>query len=282
MPQLIKLITILPFKTISWLTGYAARIQTPHLIARLVFKIFLKTVPTNTDEIEKPLSEYRNLHEYFIRKLKPGVRTIANTGIACPVDGVLRNQGEITRNGIEQVKGRTISIAQLLGSDTEAQQFLGGTYFNLYLRPFDYHRVHMPCDGTIFASRLLPGRLLPVLPWFVNKVPDLLPTNERLITYFTSEFGTVALIMVGALNVGGLRVNYDSNLRGNHHLNLPYRPGKIVEQIYSPTLGLYQRGSELGRFELGSTVVLLFEPGMITTDLHLNPGTPVKVGQQLA
>ncbi|RYI92603.1 MAG: phosphatidylserine decarboxylase, partial [Acetobacteraceae bacterium] len=191
-----------------------------------------------------------------------------------PVDGTLGACGVVTSGTLLQVKGRAYNLSELLGSEVDAARFEGGHYITLYLAPPDYHRIHAPVAGQVRQCMVIPGRLMPVFAEAVAKVDDLFARNERLITYIdTAAAGKMAVVKVGATLVGRITLAYDPTLWTN-------QPHGTVRRVhYSPPKCL-DKGQELGTFELGSSVVLLFEPGQVQP---LPPRKPrVRLGEPLA
>ncbi|MFO0724567.1 MAG: archaetidylserine decarboxylase [Myxococcota bacterium] len=263
-------IELLPEKEISRLVRRGADLPLP-----LVIRRFAAAYGVNLEEAEKPVEEYRSLLDFFTRRLKPGARPIDPRPevLACPVDGLLDVVGTITQDRLVQAKGRDYSLAALIGDSDRARRYEGGTFFTLYLSPKDYHRVHCPAAAMVNGYTYVPGSLFPVNANAVQHVDGLFAQNERLITHLESEvFGSIEYVMVGATCVGHIKVAYDRAVATNVG-------GKELERrTYQPPIPL-DRGGELGVFELGSTVVLLTQPGL--TPL-LSPGTPVQVGMALA
>ncbi|HWJ03280.1 MAG TPA: archaetidylserine decarboxylase, partial [Verrucomicrobiae bacterium] len=178
----------------------------------------------------------------------------------------------ITDGALIQAKGICYSVTELLGQDKEkADRFTNGSFVTIYLSPKDYHRIHTPLEGQVLSSTYVPGTLFPVNPFGVRAVKGLFARNERLITYLASKAGLIALVKVGATIVGSVKVNY-----GDETTNLP--GGKLAMREYSPSPCL-GKGEELGRFELGSTVILLFEPGRV--QFNVREGERVLMGQQI-
>lgn len=206
-------------------------------------------------EVDQPLESFRSFRDFFIRTLKPGTRPLSPAPVS-PVDGTMRNAGTLTDAGwIEQIKGKTYSATSLLGAREEAIPFVGGTYFHFYLSPRDYHRVHSPVSGNIVRRIHIAADLWPVQDWAIDAVHDLYCTNERVaIILETEEYGRVAVVMVGALNVGSIALSHEPEFSSNRCTVAPLPEGKT----HDPGIPV-QVGDELGVFSLGSSVVLLFE-----------------------
>jgi phosphatidylserine decarboxylase len=271
-PLLKTIITLLPQNAISRLIGRAGRSK----VSRRLIKPYISIFNINTDEIEKPVEEYPHLTAFFTRKLKKGVRPVCedpNTLIS-PVDGKVAQFGSIHKGTLIQAKNIDYTVEQLLGcSKEEAEQFEGGTFLTIYLSPRDYHRIHMPLEGDLTHLTYIPGRLFPVNRIGVHHVPGLFTKNERLITYARTSAGTMALVKVGAFIVGSVKVGY-----GEHTTNV--KSGKMYSFTLPETVH-YQKGDEVGLFEFGSTVILLFEKDKVMLDDRIQEGTFVRYGEQI-
>lgn len=245
--------------------------------SRLAIQRYIRHYQIDESIVEKPVHEYRTLKEFFCRRLKPGARPIApgDDVIVSPVDGTVSQLGDICEGTLIQAKGKGYSVAELLGGSEEAQRYYGGKFITIYLSPRDYHRIHMPVSGRLVRFCYLPGRLYPVNQLGVQHVDRLFARNERLVTYIqTAEQGEVALIKVGALFVGSVKVCYSAattNVKHGRHTK-----GEIAG---TPR---YEKGDEVGWFEFGSTVILLFESGDIEWEQGIGCGSTLLMGQKLA
>jgi phosphatidylserine decarboxylase len=192
------------------------------------------------------------------------------------VDGAVSEAGNIAEGQIFQAKGHFYNVSDLLGGDHDAAAaFAGGNFATLYLSPRDYHRIHIPADGTLAQMRYVPGRLFSVNPLTVRQVPNLFARNERVITMFDTALGRMAVVMVGAINVASIETVW-------HGVVTPPHRGRIdTWQYQDPTLR-FRRGDEIGRFNMGSTVIVLFEPDRVSIDPAMHHGTAVQLGQALA
>ncbi len=246
--------------------------------SRLAIRHYIRHYDIDPSIVEKPIREYRSLKEFFARRLKPGVRTIApgDDVVASPVDGTVSQMGDIHEGTLIQAKGKQYSLADLLGDTPEAaKRFYGGKFITIYLSPRDYHRIHMPVEGDLIRYTYVPGRLYPVNQLGIEHVDKLFARNERLVTHVqTSELGRVAVVKVGALFVGSVKVMY------NKATTNVKRGCKTSEDI--PGTPHYQKGDELGWFEFGSTVILLFESRQLEWADDVKIGSPVLMGQKLA
>jgi phosphatidylserine decarboxylase len=269
---LIGFLSILPKKWLSALAGRFARSR----YSRPLIRPFARRFQINLDEAALPLEAYPTLLDFFTRELKPGLRPIPTDPnlLVSPVDGAVAQCGRLDSGELIQAKGHTYTAAALLGDEEEAKRYLGGYYITIYLSPRDYHRIHTPAEGKVVGATYVPGTLWPVNNSGVNRVPGLFAKNERLITYLETAFGRLALVKVGATIVGSVKVVYDPNL-GTNVLR-----GQLDRRVIQdgPTL---TKGAELGRFEFGSTVILLVEPGPYTWAPAIQPGAAVRLGQPL-
>lgn len=246
--------------------------------SRLAIKRYIRHYNIDLASVEKPVEQYRTLKEFFSRRLKPEARPIAmgECAIVSPVDGTVSQLGDINQGTMIQAKGKQYSVADLLAEDAEqAKRFYGGKFITIYLSPRDYHRIHMPVTGTLVKYTYVPGRLYPVNQIGVQHVDRLFARNERLITYVeTDNMGCVAVVKVGALFVGSVKVSYNTattNVKNGRHYS-----DKIAEAA------TYEKGQELGWFEFGSTVILVFERGDIEWAADVREGSTLRMGQLLA
>ncbi len=246
--------------------------------SRLAIRHYIRMYNIDVSAIEKPVTEYKSLKEFFVRKLKPGARPIEADprAIISPVDGTVSQMGDIQEGTLIQAKGKNYQVAELLGHDPGLSgRFAGGLFITIYLSPRDYHRIHAPVDGTLTKYSYLPGRLYPVNQMGVEHVEKLFARNERLITFIDNqEVGTVAVVKVGALFVGSVKVVYNratTNVRGGRQIT-----EEIVDRPH------VKKGDELGWFEFGSTVILLFEKNQIEWAQGIREGAALRMGQKLA
>jgi phosphatidylserine decarboxylase len=219
---------------------------------------------------------YATFNDFFTRALKPGARPLAAADWICPVDGAFSQLGPIDGDAILQAKGHSYTVQALLGGDAElARPFLGGHFATIYLSPKDYHRIHMPASGRLTRMVHVPGALFSVNPATARGVPELFARNERVACVFEGEHGPFAVVLVGATIVGSMATVW-------HGVVNPPRPGRLREWRYDATPAALSRGDELGRFLLGSTVVLLFPRGPLRFDPSFRPEAPARLGQGLA
>jgi phosphatidylserine decarboxylase len=267
------LMNLIPKNSISRLVGSFASSG----VSRAFIPLYARKFNINVDEAEHPLEEYPSLVEFFVRRLKPHLRPVAEgeNVVVSPVDGKVSQFGRIDGGRIVQAKGVTYTVAELLGGDAErAKRYDGGTFLTVYLSPTDYHRIHTPLAGQVTGYTYVPGTLFPVNPFGVRAVAGLFAKNERLITYFDTAAGEVALVKVGATIVGSVKVLYDvkagTNIRG----------GRLEKQDVANG-PRYAKCEEVGRFEFGSTIILLFEPGAVDLIDDLRPERVVRLGEAI-
>jgi len=259
-----------PKSAFSRLMGRFAEIRAPRPLLRAVIRAYVARYGIDLAQFEEPPGGFPTFNAFFTRPLKAGARPIAAEPdrVACPVDGRVITAGAATAGRLIQAKGRDYSLAELLGDDPVWRDYDGGPSLALYLSPRDYHRIHSPVAGRVTRFIYVPGELWTVSPAGVRSVPRLFARNERLITEIETAFGQVLLVAVGATVVGKIRVVY-------HAVTSQGRAP--LSETLSPPYPL-EKGQELGRFELGSTVILLFRPGEAVLD-DLQPGQEVKLGQ---
>jgi phosphatidylserine decarboxylase len=228
------------------------------------------------NEAEIPPTGYKNLNLFFTRKLKDGARKIDadKKSIVATTDSRVDEFGDINEDSILQAKGVDYSLRKLIPS-REAEKFVNGKFITLYLSPGDYHRIHSPLSGEITGFFNIPGKLYPVQEFMVNGLKGLFSINERLITYIKTEKGTVAVCKIGATNVGKISLSY------NHSVTNKFFRRKN-EYIYAPDKRpQINKGDEIGTFNLGSTVIILFEKGVLEKFSDLKKGQKVKVGEKI-
>lgn len=290
---LLALLGRLPQALLSRAMGRLADLGIPRPLRAPVFGLFSLIIGIDRKEVELPLGEYRSLNAFFVRRLRPGVRSWpAEPGrLGSPVDGRCGQAGRIEAGRIVQAKGRWYSCADLLDDDAEAGRFEGGSFLTIYLSPRDYHRIHAPSEGVVARARHIPGALLPVNPPAVLEIPDLFPRNERIICYLDTQWGRMAVVAVGAINVGRISTAFDPAWTG-----APWRAGEDqpdpghwvtnrpgvsgATHDYNPPVAVAQ-GEEIMAFHLGSTVVLLFEPGCCELEAGLDVGRLIRLGEPI-
>jgi len=260
---------------LSRLTAPLADLQLPGPLLRALMRAYIRAYRVDMSEAAEPLTSFPTFNAFFTRRLRAGARPIcadADTVIS-PCDSWVHSIGTMPEDGrLEQIKGRTYSVAALLGSEDDARTFARGVHATLYLSPSMYHRVHSPMDGLIRAWRYVPGRLFPVNGLAIRHVNNLFAVNERVSILIDSpEFGPVAVIMVGAANVGRMSLSFADLVTNSG------RPGALIQP---PAPIPIARGEELGAFNLGSTVVLLVADPLLQP-AGIGPGQLVHVGEPL-
>ena len=266
----------LPHHAISWLMFKGSRIRFVP-VKNLIISIYTHLNPVKMHEaIEEDMFAYESLNAFFTRALKPESRPFEQNEAhwLCPVDGSV-SQAQAIKNGrIFQAKGHDYSLMELLAGDEKlADTFKDGHFATLYLSPRDYHRIHMPTDGTLKSMRYVPGRLFSVAQFTVNHIPRLFARNERVICYFETEQGPMVMVLVGAINVSAMETIW--------HGPITSKAKKIKYFDYSDKNIQLKRGEEMGRFNLGSTVIVL-ATGRMGMDKSIYAEAEIKLGQCLA
>ena len=266
--------------------GWLADAPIPRPLRPALLGAFARAVGANVDEAELPLEAYPTLNRFFTRKLKPGARSWPADAsvVASPVDGAVGQLGVVREGRLIQAKGRLYDVAQLLEDEAAAARYEGGAFVTLYLSPKDYHRIHAPVAGEIRQARHVPGALLPVNAAAVAHLPELFARNERLITHVDGALGRVAVVAVGAYNVGRISAAFDAgwNAPPGASAWVTNRRGlQSAARTYDPPVPVRQ-GDEVMTFHLGSTVVLVFEPGRVELLPSIQPGQPIRLGMPIA
>ncbi len=269
---------LLPKHSISRLVGFLAQNSMP-VIKDPLIRIFIKHFKVNMAEAERQQpSEFDSFNDFFTRSLRADARPIDQhpKHLACPVDGAISQIGKITGANIFQAKGHEYNLISLLGGNQQlATPFIDGDFATIYLAPKDYHRIHMPCDGTLTHMVHVPGELFSVNQATAAKVPGLFARNERVVAVFDTEFGPLAMVLVGAMIVASIETVW---------AGLVCPKGEVVSQFNYGNQApiVLQRGAEMGRFKLGSTVVMCLPKGVSQWPLELSAGTITRLGQMLA
>jgi len=270
---------LLPQHLLSRTVGLLAQCRTPWL-KNLLIRRFCQRYHVDMSEALEPNPEaYEHFNAFFTRALKPDARPLDTTpgAILSPADGAVSQLGKIEHGRIFQAKGRSYGLTTLLGGDCQrADPFINGTFATIYLSPRDYHRVHMPLTGTLRESIYIPGDLYSVNGTTTEGVDDLFARNERLVTIFDTEAGPMAMVLVGAMIVAGIETVWQGQVAP-----LPRQP-LILDRFDNQSPPRLEKGSEMGRFKLGSTVILLFPEGRTNWLETLQAGSPVRVGERLA
>jgi len=264
---------VLPHHAISRVVYLVTRLRGPQVTPMISW--FVKKYGVNMDDAEESeIAYYQTFNEFFTRSLKPGLRPLVpgeNT-LACPCDGKVSQAGPIRAGAILQAKGRAYSVLELLGGDKSmAADFADGCFTTIYLAPHDYHRLHMPLDAKLQRMIHIPGRLFSVAEWTVQEIPRLFARNERLACYFETASGPMVMVLVGAINVSAIETIWTGQV-------VPPRARKISEYDYRHTSKTIDKGDEMGRFNMGSTVILLTS-NKVEWLPHIEAGYAVKQGQ---
>ncbi len=264
---------LLPKNALSRLVGAATRLPAPGPLRAAIMRAFAARYRVDLTECDD-LRSFRTFGEFFARPLRPGLRPVAQGDevVVSPVDGVVSQAGVGGVGRLVQAKGIDYRVQDLV-ADAAVAARLGGAYATLYLSPRDYHRIHFPLPGRVTGWRYVPGRLWPVNPPSVRAVPNLFCANERLVTLLESPLGLCAVVAVGAMVVGRVRASYDPTIPVTNRFGA--RP---QARTYPQPIPV-EKGAELGAFEMGSTVILLFEPGRVRLDPTV--GARVRVGQAI-
>jgi phosphatidylserine decarboxylase len=276
---------IIPKSLASRCFGWVARVKIP-VLSVFIKLLFIKMYNIPVEDAEYDVKEYATLQDFFVRRLKPGFRPIAESPIVSPVDGLVSQTGVLNDVQLKmiQAKNRFYSLQDLVPNQEASfyESFLGGAWVTIYLAPYNYHRIHSPIDGHITSTIYCPGTLWPVNSWSVNTIPDLFCVNERIISVIQQSYGNVLLAKIGATNVGRISLSYNSELISNTAA-VPGRSQKSYSWAPKQPIKM-MKGQELAVFELGSTVVLILDKN--TRDNVANhfldaSGKPIQMGQIL-
>ncbi|MCD8522225.1 MAG: archaetidylserine decarboxylase [Saccharospirillaceae bacterium] len=269
---------LLPQHLLSRAVGWLASCETPWIKNPLI-RAFIDQYGVNMNEAQrKTAEEFRCFNDFFTRELEDGARTIASGDevIASPADGAVSQRGTIENGRIFQAKGQDYSLIELLGGDTQrAEPFMGGEFATIYLSPKDYHRVHMPVTGTLREMVYVPGDLFSVNKTTAEHVPRLFARNERLVAIFDTEHGPMAMVLVGAMIVAAIETVWAGLITP------PKRQLKVTDFTHPQPVTL-QKGEEMGRFLLGSTVVLCFGKDTIDWLDEFKADSPLRMGEAIA
>jgi len=242
----------------------------------LFIKQIIKHYGVNMDEAREPdINAYKSFNHFFTRELKPGVRPLSSerNAIVCPADGAVSQAGDITDGKIFQAKGKSFTATDLLGGDADrAEPFNNGIFTTIYLSPKDYHRLHMPLTGTLKEMVHIPGRLFSVNGATVNSVPELFARNERVAAIFDTEVGPMALILVGAIFVSSVETVW-------HGVVTPPSVSSVQDWQYGDDAPTLKIGEEMGRFNMGSTIIVLFGKDNAEWDAEFKAEKTVKLGE---
>jgi len=269
---------LIPQHFLSRLTGRLADCRIGWIKNQLI-KAFIKRFNVDMSEaLQEDPTAFSSFNDFFTRELKPDAREILAdpTQLVSPADGAISELGELQHGQLMQAKGINYSLTRLLGGDLEkAQPFMGGSFATIYLSPRDYHRVHMPLQGRLLETIYVPGKLFSVNQATADNVPGLFARNERLVCFFETPVGPMALILVGAMIVAGIETVWDGQVA-------PLARKVTLRNFSEPQPIVLEKGQEMGRFKLGSTAILVFGPDAVEWREDLQNGTPVRLGEALA
>lgn len=258
------------------LAGYWANARAGRLTTATIGWFVRRYGVDMAEALQPDIAAYASFNDFFTRALRPGARPIAPAPLTCPVDGAVSQLGRIAQGSILQAKSHTYTAQALLGGDAAlAARFDGGSYITLYLSPRDYHRIHMPCRGRLTRMTYIPGRLFSVNPVTARNVPRLFARNERVVCLFETGLGTMALVLVGATIVGSMCTAWHGQVN-------PPRPGRLCHWDYSQEQIALSQGEEMGRFQLGSTVIVLLPEGAVDWPADWVSGRAVRMGEAMA
>ncbi|MCG2573512.1 archaetidylserine decarboxylase [Acinetobacter sp. ME22] len=262
---------VVPQHQLSRVVGKVAASENP-IIKNIVIQAFKSKydIDLSIAEQTNPL-QYKSFNEFFTRALKQGTRQVDThlNSIVCPADGAISQIGQITDGEVFQAKGQSFSVEQLVGDPQLAAPFKQGQFATVYLSPRDYHRVHMPFAGTLTETLYVPGELFSVNQVTAENVPNLFARNERMVCLFDTEIGRMAVVLVGAMIVAGIETVATGKVKPNGRLDLQQHQLEL------------QKGAELGRFYLGSTAIILFEPNTMAWDAQFKAESTVIMGERL-
>ncbi len=267
---------LIPKQALTALAGKFASAKAGNTTTAVI-RWFVKRYQVNMSEAANPdIASYATFNEFFTRPLKEGARPLAQADLVSPVDGAISQLGPIDRDQIFQAKGHNYSTTALVGGDAMlAEQFQDGHFATLYLSPKDYHRIHMPCDGVLRRMIYVPGDLFSVNPTTARGVPGLFARNERVVCVFDSAHGPFVLTLVGATIVGSMATVW-------HGMVNPPRAGRLWERSYAGDAVTLRQGEEMGRFLLGSTVVMLFPKGPLQFNPQWAATGAIRMGEKMA
>lgn len=266
---------LLPKRALTERVGQLARARAGAATTAAI-RAFIRRYRVDMSEAADPRPEaYTSFNDFFTRALREGVRPMALADWICPVDGAVSQLGPIEAGQIFQAKGQTYDCRRLLGEDSAAAVFEDGDFATIYLSPRDYHRIHMPCAGELRRMIHVPGSLYSVNPATARAIPGLFARNERVVCHFETAHGPLALVLVGATIVGSMATVWHGQVN-------PPRPREPRHWHYAPGEVRLAQGQEMGRFLLGSTVILLWPRGIARLNPDWEAQRPVRLGQAMA
>ena len=267
---------LLPKQALTALAGRFASARAGGLTTAVIRRFVARYRVDMSETANPDIASYATFNDFFTRALRPGLRPLADAAAVCPVDGAVSQLGAIEHDQIFQAKGHRYSTTALLGGDAQmAARFQDGSFATIYLSPRDYHRIHMPCDGRLISMEHVPGALFSVNPVTARGVPGLFARNERVVCLFDTPLGPMALVLVGATIVGSMATVWHGQVN-------PPRTGKPRRWDYADQQITLRQGDEMGRFLLGSTVVLLFARGTVQFEPDWAAQRPVRLGEAMA
>ncbi|MEO7359864.1 MAG: archaetidylserine decarboxylase [Gemmatimonadaceae bacterium] len=275
-PPAVLLQYLLPKQALTAVAGKFASAKAGALTTSVI-RWFVRTYRVDMNEAaESDITRFDSFNDFFTRSLKPGVRPIAAASLVCPVDGAISQCGPLNGDQVVQAKGHAYSTTALVGGDTSlSSPFNNGHFATIYLSPRDYHRIHMPCDGQLTRMIYVPGALFSVNPTTAQHVPGLFAINERLVCVFEGAQGPFVMVLVGATIVGSMATVW-------HGVVNATRTGTMREWRYEAGAVSLAKGAEMGRFFLGSTVVLLFPKGRMEFPSDWQPARAVRMGEAMS
>ncbi|MGH6625242.1 MAG: archaetidylserine decarboxylase [Burkholderiaceae bacterium] len=267
---------LLPKRALTVFAGQVARARMGWLTQAIIRRFIARYGVDMAEAAESRIESYASFNEFFTRPLRAGARPLADAAFVCPVDAAISQFGPIEHDQIFQAKGHSYSTRALLGGDAAlASQFDHGHFATLYLAPKDYHRIHMPCDARLLRMIYVPGELFSVNPVTARGVPGLFARNERVVCVFDTAYGPLVLVLVGATIVGSMATAW-------HGVVNPPRAAGVREWRYEHQDIRLKQGEEMGRFLLGSTVVMLFPPNVASFTPDWAPSRAVRLGEAMA
>nr|BET44388.1 MAG: archaetidylserine decarboxylase [Candidatus Aschnera chinzeii] len=275
------ILQILPKYWLTKISGWIAN-KNAGWLTKIVIFIFIKIYNVNMEEVqENKISSYTTFNKFFTRTLKKDSRKIitGNNQLSLPADGIITSLGKITNYNLIQAKNQLYKLITLFAGNTFlSTKFNNGLFLTIYLSPKDYHRVHIPCNGLLNKMIYVPGTLFPLNTYAINNITDIFVRNERLICIFTTPFGLVAQILIGAIITGSIYTKWHgcvNNKRNKNIISWEYAANKKTNTFF------FKKGEEIGKFQLGSTVITIFEPNRIQLNPMLQIGSISRVGKLL-
>ena len=287
-PLAVSLQHLWPQRALTRFAGWVASARAGPITTWLITDFIRRYSVAMDEALEPDPTRYSSFNSFFTRALRPGVRPLGDSEWLCPVDGAISQCGPIADDQIFQAKGHHYSTRALVGGDGDlAAQFRNGSFATIYLSPRDYHRIHMPCAGRLRRMIHVPGDLFSVNPATARGIPDLFARNERVVCEFDTPYGPMVLALIGATIVGSMATAWHGRVLPAHTTDIrEWRyaderdPATTEDPLAAPWVSL-DRGAEMGRFMLGSTVVLLWPAGTIGFEPGWLAETPVRLGQNM-